>query len=338
MGWMSDEPAGSFPTEMADRQVEIYRRSAGLTLELTAADLAEAAGVDLELIRAVWRAFGLPDVGDSATGLFDPQDVEMFKAVASLLNLGISVEDLVAVARVYGQGFARISEAEQRVFRKHFLDPVIDAGLGVEELDALAPLSQMLVTLLDAPILNAHRRQLDVAIRQLVVSRSDSGTEPHAVGFVDLVGYSGLVANMRGADLSDLVSAFDELVTRVCANAGARVVKLVGDAVLFVAHEPVVALAAAHGVVNGAAAEAGLPEARAGLDYGEVLPIEGDYFGNPVNTAARVVAVARPGTVTVSQTFADSPGMTGQAFTAVGEHDLKGVGRLMLFEAPAASA
>ncbi len=38
-------------------------------------------------------------------------------------------------------------------------------------------------------------------------------------------------------------------------------------------------------------------QVRAGLAYGTVLAINGDYFGNPVNLAARLVAAAEPGQI-----------------------------------------
>ena len=41
------------------------------------------------------------------------------------------------------------------------------------------------------------------------------------------------------------------------------------------------------------AREEGL-QVRAGLAYGTVVAINGDYFGNPVNLAARLVAAAAP--------------------------------------------
>jgi len=49
-------------------------------------------------------------------------------------------------------------------------------------------------------------------------------------------------------------------------------------------------------VDHSTAREAGL-QVRAGLGYGEVLAINGDYFGNTVNLAARLVAAAEPGQI-----------------------------------------
>jgi class 3 adenylate cyclase len=120
-----------------------------------------------------------------------------------------------------------------------------------------------------------------------------------------------------------------------CAEVGARVVKFIGDAVLFVSPEAHIVLEAAQAVVEGAGDDGVLPEARAGLDYGEVLPLEGDYFGNPVNVAARIVGVAMPSTVVVSKTFGQALGPAAEDFTPLGMRELKGVGERELLLATA---
>jgi adenylate cyclase len=48
------------------------------------------------------------------------------------------------------------------------------------------------------------------------------------------------------------------------------------------------------------AADERLPDVRAGLATGEVVPFEGDYYGPVVNLASRVVSVARRGTIVVA--------------------------------------
>jgi adenylate cyclase len=51
-------------------------------------------------------------------------------------------------------------------------------------------------------------------------------------------------------------------------------------------------------------ADESLPPARIGADHGSVLSLSGDYYGDVVNRAARLVAVARPGTAVVSDAVA----------------------------------
>lgn len=308
----------------------VYRRAAGLTHELTLAEGAARAGVDPRLAIEIWRAFGIPEV-DARARVFDEQDVDTLRSIKALMDAGITAEDVIAVSRVYGLAFSRIAEVEQRIYRKQFLDPIVRAG-ATPDPEALEPLSRLILPLLDAPIRNAHRRQLEIAIRHLLVAASEAGTEPYAVGFVDLVEYSRLVATLEGAELTRLMSRFDELAVEACTEAGANVVKLVGDAVMFVSSEADVVLEAARVVVRGAGTDDVLPAARGGLDFGDVLPLEGDYFGTPVNSAARIVAIAKDGTVVVSGAFADALGARAAELQPLGERSLKGVGTIELFE------
>lgn len=65
------------------------------------------------------------------------------------------------------------------------------------------------------------------------------------------------------------------------------------------------------------AAEAGLP-IRAGLDFGTMLATGGDYFGNPVNRAARLVAAAAPGQILLSAAIRELlPGLSTGAPAAL---------------------
>ena len=79
---------------------------------------------------------------------------------------------------------------------------------------------------------------------------------------------------------------------------GGRLVKFLGDAVMWVSRTQRLAKAALDLVDHPRAREAGL-QVRAGLGYGPILAINGDYFGNAVNLAARLVAAAAPGQILV---------------------------------------
>jgi len=82
----------------------------------------------------------------------------------------------------------------------------------------------------------------------------------------------------------------------VHANGG-RVVKFIGDAVMWVSPTPEMLVKVASDLVGHPKAREAHLQVRAGLDYGEVLAISGDYFGNTVNLAARLVAAAEPGQI-----------------------------------------
>ena len=144
----------------------------------------------------------------------------------------------------------------------------------------------------------AHRQHL-VSTRTFIegVVRGPSAGLVCGVGFADLSGFTALTQTLTPAELSTMLSEFGATVSDVVHADGGRVVKFLGDAVMWVSSDPErLAKAALDLVDHPRAREVGL-EVRAGLGYGEILAISGDYFGNAVNLAARLVAAASPGQI-----------------------------------------
>jgi adenylate cyclase len=119
------------------------------------------------------------------------------------------------------------------------------------------------------------------------------------VGFADMVGFTSLTRRSTEAELVAIVDRFDALAADVVAENHGRVVKMLGDEVLFVADSPVAAAEIALTLLARAEDEDGVPSLRAGLAYGRVLSRFGDVYGSVVNIASRLTSVARPGTVLV---------------------------------------
>ena len=86
---------------------------------------------------------------------------------------------------------------------------------------------------------------------------------------------------------------------------GGRVVKFIGDAVMWVSPTPERLVQAAVDLVDHPKAREAELQVRAGLAYGTVLAINGDYFGSPVNLAARLVAAAAPGQIPAAPALHD---------------------------------
>ncbi len=289
---------------------------------LSAPELAARAGVDVELARRLWRALGLPAVEDDEVA-FDDDDVAALAALRRVIALGIPEDELVTMARVYGEALARIADAHTRVFKRHVLDPHGDAD--TQRVDQLVP------ELLDAgevALRNALRRHQSVAMQRLLV-RPEAGDEACA-GFVDLVDFSRIAEDLSGVDLSELVSRFEDVAIEVCADRDVRLVKVLGDAAMLVSPDAAAAVAAAVEIVRRVGDDRVLPDARAGLDRGPLVALGGDYFGHAVNVAARATAFARPGTVVVSRAVLDA--VPGLDVGRIGPQRLKGVGRVELFK------
>ena len=87
--------------------------------------------------------------------------------------------------------------------------------------------------------------------------------------------------------------------TVVLSQAGGRVLKFIGDAVMFTTPSPTSAAAAGLGLRTSKLEVRSLPKVRVGMAIGPVVAIEGDLFGDTVNRANRLTEVANPGTVIV---------------------------------------
>jgi adenylate cyclase len=114
------------------------------------------------------------------------------------------------------------------------------------------------------------------------------------------------------------------LVQRPSDRHGGKVVKWLGDGVMFHFREPAGAVVAALEMLE-AISIADLPPAHVGLHAGPVVFQGGDYFGRTVNIAARIADHAGSGQVLVSQEVVNSTDQRDVAFTAIGSVALKGV-------------
>ncbi|MDQ3985911.1 MAG: adenylate/guanylate cyclase domain-containing protein [Actinomycetota bacterium] len=317
---------------LEERLAELFRSIVGIEQEFTARELAEKTGMDLDLGLTVWRAFGMPEP-DLDTSAFDATDVESMRGIQATMDLGVPKEDVIAIARVFGQVFSRLAEVEQRMYNRQFIEPMVREGVGVEEIAAqLRPISTVMLPLVEQVIVNAHRHALDTAIRQVVVSATESTTEALSVCMVDLVDYSGLSSRIDANELSEVVTRFEGVAVEQCAQAGIRLAKMIGDAAFFVSPNPEAIWTTASAVVEAVEADDLLPQARAGLDHGQVLPMEGDYFGHPVNVAARLVSIADPATILASRAFSQVLPPDSVVREPQGTRELKGVGMVEVFQ------
>jgi adenylate cyclase len=149
-----------------------------------------------------------------------------------------------------------------------------------------------------------YRRHLHAAARRAALAdRVDAaGTVVSlTVGFADLVGYTALSSQLSDEALGYLVSHFEELARDAVTSGGGRVVKMIGDEVMFVVEDPAAAARIALTLADVFADDDVLSDVRVGLACGPVLTQEGDHYGTVVNLASRLVNVAYPGTVVASE-------------------------------------
>jgi adenylate cyclase len=133
--------------------------------------------------------------------------------------------------------------------------------------------------------------------------RPSSNTVEGTIVFTDLVGFTEFTATRGDVEALQLLATQDRVVHSTLP-AGARVVKELGDGLLLRFAEPVIALHTAFALRDGLEAESaatGQPLwIRVGMHHGTALQRGDDVIGHDVNVAARIVDVAAPGDVLVS--------------------------------------
>ncbi len=263
---------------------------------LTQAEVSDQTGIPEEVARRFWRALGFHGVDDDDPA-FTELDVEAAQLFQGITGTGvIDLEGAVQMARVIGSSMARIAEAEAGPgsvpIGPSTGDSIIDADLFARQAGQSIPAMARLLEYV-------WRRHLQAATRRAMLQRARGASEGispvMAVGFADMVGFTMLSQHLEDLELAAVVARFEELAHDTVVALGGRVVKMIGDEVMFVVQS---AASAAHIALSLAEAYAGdelLSDVRVSLAYGPVLVQDGDFYGPVVNLASRLVGVAHPG-------------------------------------------
>jgi adenylate cyclase len=164
----------------------------------------------------------------------------------------------------------------------------------------------------------------------------------------DVVGYSALMERDEEGTLARLKRSRAEAIEPAIRDHGGRIVKLMGDGIL-VEFSSVVSAVEGARQIQHAVAQLGRtdPDAepllyRIGINLGDVIADGDDLYGDGVNIAARLQALAQPGGVVVSSTvFDQAAGRVAATFADLGEHAVKNIERpirVYAVESPAAPA
>ncbi|GAB2976069.1 adenylate/guanylate cyclase domain-containing protein [Amycolatopsis acidiphila] len=267
----------------------------------TRLEVAEKAGVPIERATRLWRALGFATVADDQV-VFTDADVEAVRTADQLISSGLldpRVE--TSVTRALGQHLSRLAEWQVSMLWTLITE---NEELGRDDRQ-VALLVERLVPELQRVQDFVWRRHLAAfAGRALASPEEDLEARTEVAGFVDMVGYTRLTRRIGEAELSGILERFEALATEVVAEHRGRIVKMIGDEVLFVADSPVDAAEIALSLTERTSADPELPEVRAGLAAGRILSRFGDVYGSVVNLAARLTSIARPGTILVDRELA----------------------------------
>jgi class 3 adenylate cyclase len=155
-----------------------------------------------------------------------------------------------------------------------------------------------------------------------------------AILAADVAGYSRLIGADEGGTLERLKVLRRELLDPKFAEHKGRLVKTTGDGLLVEFGSVVDALRCAVEVQrempgrNAGVAPDNRIEFRIGINVGDIVVEDGDIFGDGVNVAARLEALAEPGGICVAaRVEEDAAGKLDLAFEDIGEQQLKNITR-----------
>jgi adenylate cyclase len=259
----------------------------------TTADLARATGVSERDTRRFFRALGFPDAGEEAS--YSDADLTVLGVVKGLtVDTDIDLDTAIRLVRAVGQNVARMSDWQVAAMASR-ADQVGAGGAPQARHDAAVRLADEASDALQLALLHSWRRHVAAALSRLDEdpAAGDETVSSVTVGFADLVNFTALSNEMDTNRLGEMVEIFEARCADVVAAHEGRMIKTLGDSVLFLAGTAEQAMDIASGLIEVIGRDARLPDVRIGLATGLVVTRLGDVFGPPVNLAARLTALAR---------------------------------------------
>lgn len=257
-------------------------------------DVVRMTGIAADRIGPLWTALGFatPRPGER---IFNETDVEHLQAVAELVVSGFAdPEIIIQMTRMLGASMARIAalQAELVLTRGRARDFDADTAL-IWFGDRFGQVLEQV-----------WRRHLQAAARARLSSPMDEAPV-QAVGFADLVGFTALSQQIDSGALAAVVDRFESVAYATVADHGGRVVKMIGDEVMFTMEDPAAAAQCALDLSESYHDADDLSDVRVGVAYGTVIDRDGDLFGPPVNLASRMTSIAYPGSVLIDEDLHD---------------------------------
>jgi adenylate cyclase len=288
----------SSPLPGPDPRESLERLLLGGPRRHTRLEVAALAGVPPERTQRLWRALGFADVADDDRAFTDA-DVAALGRLQALIDSGfVDADTEASIARAMGQSLSRLADWQTDLLVAVLAEAGATSGADVlRATEALLPLMGELQDYI-------WRRHLAADAGRLVAADAGSADRRElSVGFADLVGYTTRSRGMGGRELGAMVEDFESTAADVIARHHGRVVKTVGDGVLFTCQAPVDAVEIGLQLpVEWSAPDR--PPLRVGAAHGTVLTRLGDVYSPVVNLASRLTSLARPSSVLVDRELA----------------------------------
>lgn len=287
----------------------------GGTEKYTLAQAAQLLEISESQIRWFWRAMGFPLISDSDHPMFTDYDLQMIREQTAMIDHGAADPDTMN-SLVRAQSYF----ADRLVLWQ--FEALVEENEGrfdLEEADARQWLLEHIgeyEEFLTYQMVYAWRRHMGALMRRIEaeleqIRSGEQATEDplerqRAMGFVDLVNFTHTSGQLSPHALVDFVRTFEFTCRDVISTYGARVVKMVGDAVIYVADDLATGVQAVDQVVKALQESPNMPDVRASLVWGSVVSRFGDIFGPSVNLASRLCNVAPVNGILVDHSTAEA--------------------------------
>jgi adenylate cyclase len=274
----------------------------GAPREFSSAEVSERAGIPTYRARRYWRALGFANVPDGERE-FTEADIDALSILLGLVGDGVLDEaQAVEFARNFGRAAGRLANGQAES-----LVAILDASGASDEARSLAVHQRLDLRLPDFEKLLVYtwRRHLAVAMQRVQPHVSTDQRAKLTVGFADLVGFTELSRRLSEQELGSFVRRFESGLSDLVIALGGRVIKSLGDEILFVADTPAAAADIALEIVERARRRT-TSGIRIGLELGTVITHAGDVFGDTVNLASRLTTLAEPNHILLGPALAES--------------------------------
>ena len=281
---------------------------------LTLTELAQRAGTSVEVAQKFWRAMGFADVQPDEVRFTD-QDVAALQDTVALLDetsdSSLASASVLELLRAQSYTMDRLVLWELETFvtdlsERLGLDDTAARLVALDRIDGLVELLSRQLTYVwrrhMASILG--RTDAEVSTR----GREDTGPDLYplirSLGFVDIVSFTQRAQGMSKAALTHMLEDFENTARDVITSRGARVVKTIGDAVMYISDDLLIAADVVTALVDELQKGPDAIRVRASLVEGRVISRSGDVFGPTVNLASRLVDAAEPGGIRLDESTA----------------------------------
>lgn len=289
-------------------------------------EAARAAGVSLEMARDFWRALGYAATEDDAAEFTD-SDITTLRLLVGYIEQGIINEhDSLQLTRLMGRTIARLTESQVGVV----VERLEESGVGVtEQIAYVDQLAHRVTNDIQFILGQTWRRHMAAAINRMNPELDELRPSVTGVGFADLVGFTALSRRISETALLSLVESFEQRSADIISEHGGRVVKMLGDEVLFTAKNPEAMAQISLDLLATFCRDRNERGLHVGIAHGPVVRHLGDVFGHTVNLASRLTGLAEPDTILASSSLAEALSTrTTYRLEPQRHHNVRGIGSI----------